>query len=436
MAKRVFSKDVAGVFNSNVFSLICGLLLSVLLTRELGPEGFGLFSSLVVIPVIVVSITNLGIRGATIFLLGQKKYPEKDIVSAIMAMLVLSSLAGIIISFITYKIYDDPGFTIPLILLVLSVIPFRLAVIYIGGIFLVKDEIRKANRLNWPINLVNLALAAVLVWGLDFDVTGAVVAGLVANIAVAIYAFIILSRNTETGIDFNLSILKKLFGLGILYSASFFIIQLNYRIDIILLEKLKDLTEVGYYSLGVNIAEQLWQIPMAVSIVLFSRTANAEDPSEMTSRTLRLARASFLLAALLSLGIVIIAPWIVPLIFGSEYIPSVLLLQVVLPGIVFLVIFRVLSGQLAGMGKPQLSIYIFVPALVLDILVNFLLIPRYGGLGAAIATNISYFFGAAGYWIVFAKYTRTGYFEIVKFKKADIRIFSDLFVKIVSKWKK
>jgi O-antigen/teichoic acid export membrane protein len=436
MAKRMFSKDVVGVFNSNVFSLISGLLLSVLLTRELGPAGFGLFTSLAVIPLIIVSITNLGIRGASIFLLGQKKYAEQEIISAILALLALSSIAGILLSFVAYQVYDDPGFTLLLIGLVLAVIPFRLAIIYIGGIFLGKDEIRKANQLNWPINLLNLLLAVVLVWGLKYDVTGAVVATLIANILVSIYAFVILSREARLKLRFNLPIIKKLFGLGILYSASFFIIQLNYRIDIVLLEKMKDLQEVGLYSLGVNIAEQLWQIPLAVSIVLFSRTANTENPAEMTYKTIRLARASLILAVAVSIVIVIIAPWVVPAVFGKEFTPSVLLLQVILPGIVFLVIFRVLSGQLAGMGKPQLSIYIFAPALILNVGLNLLLIPSYGGLGAAIATNISYFAGATGYWIIFARHCGTGYFEILKFSGDDLKVFKDILVKLSLKWKK
>jgi Na+-driven multidrug efflux pump len=88
------------------------------------------------------------------------------------------------------------------------------------------------------------------------------------------------------------------------------------------------------------------------------------------------------------------------------------------------------------MGKPQLSIYIFVPALILNIVLNLLLIPAYGGLGAAIATNISYLFGAIGYWIVFARFTGAGYLEIVKFQKDDLMIFGDVFLKLLPKWKK
>ncbi len=435
MAKRNFIKDVAGVFNSNVFSLICGLLLSILLTRELGPEGFGLFSALIVIPLIVVSITNLGIRGAAIYMLGQKKYDEQRIVSSILALYLLSAAAGVIISFIAYRVYNDPDFSLPLILLVLAVIPFRLALVYIGGIFFGKDEVRKANLVNWPINLLNLLLAALLVGGLRLAVPGAVIATLIANILVALYGFYTLSRQFRLRVAFDFIIIKKLFLLGILFSASFFIIMLNFRVDVVLLQRMTDLKEVGLYSLAVQIAEQLWQIPLAISIIIFSRTAGKENPVEMTSKTLSLTRVSLVLSILLSLAIVLAAPWIIPPVFGAAYFESVLLLQVILPGIVVMVMFRILSGQMAGMGKPQLSIYVFAPALILNILLNLWLIPLHGALGAAIATNISYAFGAFGYWIIFARHTGCGFLEIVRFRKDDIMEVKSILAKVMAKWK-
>ncbi len=436
MPKRHFIKDVAGVFNSNVFSLLCGVLLSVILTRLLGPDGFGLFTTLVVIPTIVVSITNLGIRGASIYLLGQKKYDEQRIVSSILALFVLSALAGILLSLVAYQVYDEPGFTALLIGLVLAAIPFRLALVYIGGIFIGKDEIRKANQMNWPINLINLALAAVLVWGLDLAVPGAIVAALIANMAVSIYGFFTLSRHYRLNVTFDFVIIKRLFLLGILFSASFFIIMLNFRVDVILLQRMTDLSEVGLYSLAVQIAEQLWQIPLAIGIIVFSRTANTENPKEMTAKTLSLTRLSLILATTLSILIVWIAPWIIPPVFGEKFQASVLLLQVILPGIIIMVMFRILSGQMSGMGKPQLSIYAFGPALLLNILLNLWLIPLHGAMGAAIATNISYAFGAIGYWIIFARQTGCGYLEIVRFRKDDVRAVQSILDKITTKWKR
>lgn len=435
MAKRRFVRDVAGVFNSNVFSLAVGLLLSILLTRELGPEGFGLFTALIIIPMIVASLTNLGVRAASIYLIGKGKYADQDIVSSVMSMLIITSIAGIIISTGAYFIYSAPGFTWLLILLVLAVIPLRLAVIYIGGIFLGKDEIRKANQLNWPINLINLALAVILVWGLKMDVMGAVLAALLANLAISVYAISSLGKMFSLAVRFNRTIIREMLKLGVVYSLAFFVVVLNYRIDIVLLERLKDLREVGIYSLSVHIAEQLWQIPLAISIVIFSRTANEEDYRQMTPRTMRLVRISLVLTILLSVTIIFIAPWIVPLVFGKDYEQSILILQVILPGIIMLVIFRVLSGQLAGMGKPELAIYTFVPALAVNIGLNFWLIPLYGGLGAAIATNVSYALGSLAYWIVFARVCHIGYLEILHFSKEDARAVNEVVMMIKERWR-
>lgn len=427
---------MAGVFNSNILSMGSAFLLSILLTRTLGPEGYGLFSALVIIPLIVVSITQMGVRGASIYLLGQKKYDEQAIVSSMLALLAFTSLAGIVFSSIAYFIYSEPGFTVLLVALVVPVIPLRLAVIYIGGIFMGRDEIRKANQLNWPINLLNLALAAVLVWGLGMQVLGAVIAGLLANLAVSIYTFWLLAKDFKLSFRYSKEILVRLLKMGILYSLSFFIIQLNYRVDIILLENLTDLKEVGLYSLAVGLAEQLWQVPHAVSLIIFARTAGAQDLTLVTAQTLRLTRLSFLLALALSGFLMLLAPWLVPLIFGQEFSQSILMLQIIIPGIVFLVIYRVLSGQMAGMGKPQVSIYIFAPALLLNVLLNYLLIPEYGGAGAALASNFSYFLGAAGYWFIFARMNGLKYTEILKFRRDDFSPVLQLIKGPMALWKK
>ena len=73
--------------------------------------------------------------------------------------------------------------------------------------------------------------------------------------------------------------------MGFLFAFSFVIIQLNFRIDILLLQKLSTLEEVGYYSLGVSIAEKLWQFPFAIGIVLMSRTVNTEDQDAINFTT-------------------------------------------------------------------------------------------------------------------------------------------------------
>ena len=159
MAKRRLFQDVIGVFNSNIFSLVAGLLFSIILTRILGPEGFGVFTALLIIPTLIVSLAHLGFRGAAIYHVGKKTYNIDELISSIFVILIFSSLLGMAMSAGTYYFFYEDGFTLPMVVLAICVIPPRLAIVYFGGIYLGKDEIRKANQLNWITNLINLLLA-------------------------------------------------------------------------------------------------------------------------------------------------------------------------------------------------------------------------------------------------------------------------------------
>ncbi|MFK5856791.1 MAG: flippase [Bacteroidota bacterium] len=435
MAKRGFLRDTIGVLNSSIVSILCMLLAVIVLTRILGTEGFGLYYALLVIPIIVVSFTNLGIRGASIFMIGQKKFTDDKIVSSILLILIFTSLIGVILSIGAYYIFDEPEYTIAIIGLVVLIIPFRLAIVYIAGVFFGKDEIRRANQFEWSINLINFILVVILVWWLKLGLLGAVISISIANVIVGLWGLYIVFRKFNIQLKFHSPIIKQLLRLGIMFSFTFFVIQLNYRLDILLLEKLSTIHEVGIYSLGVHIAEQLWQIPFAISIVLFSRTANLEDQKRITQSTISLARLSFVLIFILSIVALVIAPFIIPLIFGAEFAPSTDILFLMLPGVIILVIFRVLSGQLAGIGKPHYAIYVFAPALIINITLNFLWIPEYGGKGAAWASNVSYILGTIGYWIIYARLLKVDYLEIFKFKKSDIIIFAEIKTKLLQKWK-
>jgi O-antigen/teichoic acid export membrane protein len=419
MARRRFVRDIVGVFNSNVFSIIAGFLVSIILARVLGPEQYGTYIALIIIPTIVVSITHLGIRGSAIFHIGKGKFNKDELISSILLLWLAASILGMIISAVAYYFYNEPNFTLLLIGLVLLVIPGQLAIIYFGGIFLGNDEINKANQMRWVSNAINLGFVALLVWALGLGILGAAISFLFSGTIVAIYGLGMLRSSFHIRLRIHKKILIKVLKLGILFSVSFFILQLNYRIDILLLEKLRSSTDVGIYSIGASIAEQLWQLPLAVGIVVFSRTANTDDQEAMKTTTGVLLRLSFVISILLATIIFFLVPYLVPPIFGDEYIPSIRIIQLILPGIVMVVIFRILSGHLAGLGRPEITLYVFLPALVINILLNLLWIPDYGGRGAAMATNVSYAAGSIGYMIVYSRIVKTPLLKILVPRKSD-----------------
>jgi O-antigen/teichoic acid export membrane protein len=298
-----------------------------------------------------------------------------------------------------------------------------------GGIFIGREQIGRSNYINWFSEFLHLVAVVLFVWILDMKVAGALLAILVSHAYITIWALFILNRDNGFRLKINKDILKSLLSMGLLFAMSFGIIQLNYRIDILLLQELSTMDEVGYYSLGVSIAEKLWQLPLAIGVVLMSRTVNTDDQQKINEMTARLVRVA-LLAMLISCVILfVLSPYLLPAIWGEKFRPSIMTIQYILPGILFISVYRILHSRLAGIGKPQVSIYVFTPALILNVLLNLWWIPLYGAFGAVMATNASYSLGTLAYVFVYSKIVKMPVAEIFRYRKNDFA-----FIKEMKKW--
>ncbi|MHC1778060.1 MAG: polysaccharide biosynthesis C-terminal domain-containing protein [Lentimicrobium sp.] len=419
MAKRSYLEDIASVFGTNVFTLASNLLLVVVLVRLLGPANYGLYTSVLVVPMLVVSFFQMGIRATTVHLIGSGKYDDNSIVSSVLTILLLTSIAGILFSGLAYFFVNTTGYTLLLMGMALIIIPLRLTSVYAGGVFLGKEEIPSSNLMNWLAGLLMLIFAMIFVLALKLGLNGALLSMILSNLVVAIVALVKLFRQFTIRFSFSNPLIRILLKTGVVYALSFLVIQLNYRIDILLLKALSTPAEVGIYSLGVSVAELLWQVPLAISVVVMSRSANATDQTVMNQSTARLLRISMVFGLIISTFIVLLAPWVVPLVFGEKFRDSILVMQTILPGILMVIFFRILSGQLSGMGRPEVALKAFIPALVLNVVLNYLWIPNYGANGAVMATNISYTLGSVIYLIAYSRISGMRVKEILRFSRED-----------------
>lgn len=80
----------------------------------------------------------------------------------------------------------------------------------------------------------------------------------------------------------------------------------------------------------------------------------------------------------------------IPLLYGSRFRGAILPLIVLLPGIIALGLVKLLSGHLHGRGKPHFGSIATIVSLVITIVLDIVLIPAYGVVGAALATTCAY----------------------------------------------
>ena len=164
-----------------------------------------------------------------------------------------------------------------------------------------------------------------------------------------------------------------------------------YQVDIIMLKALAPEAEVGFYGAAYRVMEIFAALPRVVFYVAFTQFAkcHAEDPAKMPVHIFKALRMLFLLILPCLIIAGFIQPYAMPILFGNAFLASVGLLAVLLPGL-GIKMFSTLSEEylLATEREKQL------PALLLivsasNVLINIALIPRFGAMGAAIATVAS-----------------------------------------------
>lgn len=427
-----FIKDVFRVGISKVLIIIFGLTVSIITARYIGPEGNGIIAGLVVYPSLFMSIGSLGIRQSTTYFLGKGIFSEEQIKTAITQIWMMTTIVSLLVCFVLMYYFSNSGSNLMLVILALLPIPFSLFNTYNSGIFLGKNDIKTFNKINWIPSLVALIGTVLFVMLLQWNVKGA----MIASVGGSLFMFVLLLFKNKFlnffSLKYNWHIIKQMLSLGIVYATALFVINLNYRVDVILLDKLSNAYELGIYSKGAGITQYLWQIPMLLSTVVFARSAVSKNDKAFSLKVAQLLRVSFVIIGVVSVGLLLFSELIIVGMYGENFRESISVLNYLLPGVLILTIFKVMNMDLAGKGKPWVSMKAMIPALVINVVINIILIPDMGADGAAISSTVSY--GVAGILFLFfySKAVNIPVKDILKFRKTDF----DPILNVIKKMKK
>lgn len=423
-----FIKDVLNVGLSKIFIIVFGLLTSSIIARQLGPEKSGIIASLLVFPSLFMTIGSLGIRQSATYFVGKKAFSEVDIKKAIVQIWFFTTIISLICCFYLLHYLNSEN-NLTLIILAIMPIPFSLFNVYNSGIFLGKNQIKKFNKVQWIPKVVTFVLTVLLVVILPFDMKGYMLALLGGPFI--IFILLIRENNFLNSFDLRLrwDIIGKLLKLGIVYAVALLVISLNYRLDIILLDYLSTSYEVGIYAKGSGIAQYLWQIPTLLSTIIFARSSTAKDDKLFSYKVIQILRISLIVTALCGIVLFFISDWLIISLFSESFKGSIHVLNMLLIGVILLTIYKVMNMDLAGKGKPWVSLKAMVPSLLLNVILNIMWIPEFGAKGAALASSISYSFAAILFLFFYSFEVGIPIRDILTFKRKDFDFINNLLKK-------
>jgi O-antigen/teichoic acid export membrane protein len=389
-----FAWGITVTFAGGVLNLLLGIGVSVILARVLGPEGRGVYALAMLLPSLIVTFGNLGIGPATVYYVARGEFRREEILGNNILLSIGIGGAGILAGLMVVHFFREalfPNVPLAYLLLALALVPGEIFFSYVNYMLLGAQRIKEFNYRQVLQSTLFLGFITLGLLVLKGKVREAILAGLLTWGIVDILVFRLVKR-VAGGVSFkpNLSYVKCAVTYGLQAHIASILGFLNYRVDMFLINWFLGPAAVGLYAVGVGLVEKLWMVSQAASTVLFPRVAAESEEERQKEFTPLVARTVLWTTAFGALVLALLSRWIVLLLYSKAFLSAVSALQALLVGVVTLSTGRVLANDIAGRGFPGLNIYTSSAAVLTNVVLNLLWIPRYGIVGAAWASTASY----------------------------------------------
>ncbi|MEI6576121.1 MAG: polysaccharide biosynthesis C-terminal domain-containing protein [Bacteroidota bacterium] len=190
----------------------------------------------------------------------------------------------------------------------------------------------------------------------------------------------------KIGID---EVIRQIFKLGLVNQLAYIAQVLNYRMSYYFLNSFFGRSFTGMFHFGNQLSEGTWIVGRSVATIQYTRIANANDKVYAAHLTLQLAKFTFVVTLAMLLCMLCI-PDSFFAFFGKDFNETRLVISCLAVGILSNAVSMMFSHYFAGLGKPIYNMWASMLGLVFTSGLGFILIPRYGLVGAGVTASVSY----------------------------------------------
>lgn len=372
-------KDYVFNFLNKGFSLVAGLILSIILARYLGVEMRGEYAFIVQTGTLVALFLGFGAAQSLPFFYrkGSQWYPI--IRSLIIQLWIASTLLALGCLVLT-------GFTM------LSLIAITAAVCM--GYQQLEVAMAVVNiRLKIRVNILfSIAKVAFLLVAVSVSVPGPwmelwlAICSMWVAWTLSALSYVIFAGGRSTRVPLTSTEVRQVFRFSWLPMLTNVLVVLNYNVDLILVRVLSTATETGIFAVALGLATYLWVGADAIKEVLVSRVVKSNDLHAIV----RPLHAALGLTVIGSSLVALFGQPLINLFYGAEfseaYAPAIILGV----GAIAMVWFKVLGVAVLSYGYRGFYFVALFLAVCVNTVLALWLIPPYGAVGAAWAAASSY----------------------------------------------
>ena len=388
---------------TQAFSMLIGIISGIYITRLLGPEGKGVFAKLNASIGLLNLLFGLSTSIGLVYFAANKKIKLGKLLSiAILSILLSSSL--ILILYVVLSILGLEHLILPANYKVGVVVLFLLVMSLLNRINYSSYSIFRGLTLfnttyiiTIITNLASLGLFAFLYYkNNQSPFADQIRVVLLAQLSLGMFVVFMwiwaIRKKVNVSPDFKLSFEKDLrpfYKYSILSYSTLILTFLNSKLDIWLIEGYINVQQLGIYAIAAGVTQIVLALPQTIRQVLLPYLVKGSKTDNLSNMKL-FAKLNGTVTILISLLLFFTADWLIVKAYGVAFRESVKPLLYLLPGIVFISYRSTFATYNMSQNTIRYNLFGNIIGFVIMLMLNIILLPKIGILGAAIASSVSY----------------------------------------------
>ncbi|MCP3682766.1 MAG: flippase [bacterium] len=390
---RTIAKNTIFLWSADIISKVMSFFLVIVIANKLEDTGLGMYSFIFAFTGLFLIFYDFGVSLFMVREVARDKKETEHFFQNILSLKLIFAFIVCVLPIIAISFMnEDPAVTTAVY--IISVMNFFLTISgFFGMIFQAYEKMEYLSLMNIMERVITVC-GGILVLSMGY--------GLIALAGVFLFSYIVnfflyfffVRKIVPIGLRFDIDFLKRVMKNGLPFWFTTIFVTIYFRIDTVMLTLMSGYEVTGWYNASYRALDALYFIPGSVVMAIYPAmsklyTTNRDMLEKLYRKTFYFL---FVIALPIAVGTTLLAERILLFIYPEQHFKSsVLVLQIIIWAAVIIFVSTLTGYLLNSINKQKYFTYAAGFCAVLNVVLNFILIPKMMHIGATIATIITEF---------------------------------------------
>ncbi len=370
--------------------MIINIVTGIITARSMGATGRGEQAALLMLPQLLAYCLTLGLPTSITFNIKKNPNLSRSLVTFTLIFAfglgVVATLIGILIIPFLFEGYAGRVIVSAQYLMIFSIT--YLIGIVLTGILKARDNFKLFNRWRYIEPIIILMSLLILYFSNNISPLTAALSYILPSLPMFLIIFIYILREYRVSFNNFVDSSKRVTSYGIRSYGIDLVTNLSGKLDQVLIAAFLNSTAIGLYVISLSLSKMIGIIHNSIVTVLFPRMLTM-DKKQMIDTTLVITRITLVAILIIDIILFFLSPFVIELLYGPSFKQADIILKFLIFEVLFSGCAVILSQPFMSLNKPGAITTLQVLSMIINLLLLWLLVPKYGLLGAGIATLLS-----------------------------------------------